>query len=258
MIFENFFGKKNEKQQLLESEQEKLRELEKKEREVKQLSEDVVWFKRLMAHNVRMPLAVIVGYGELLEEGGFSTREEELACVHKICQNIDYLDMVFKVLLDNNNEELLIEKKHFDILSCVYEVSEYVKMIVKKAGIRISVNSSKKEVLLYGNRISLMRAFFNLIENSVRYMNREGNIFNTVEETEKEVLVIYRDDGEGMRPEDVEKITELNFQGANGKPEGHGIGMYLVRQAIEEQGGTLTVKSGRESGMGIYMSFPRK
>lgn len=246
-----------EKQQLLEREQEERRRLAEKEQELKQLSEDVVWFKRLMAHNVRMPLAVIVGYGELLAENGFQTREEELECIHKICKNVDYLDTVFKVLLDDQTEEML-EKKHFDILGCVREVAEYLKMIAKKAGIKISVNSSRSEVLLYGNRISLMRAFFNLIENSVRYMNRSGNIFITVEETEKEVLVVYRDDGEGMRTDEAKDIAELSFRGSNSKSGGYGIGMYLVRQAVEEQGGSMEVKTGEGNGMGVYMSFPKK
>lgn len=259
LMFKNLFGKKTqeaEKQQILEREWEEQRKLEEKEAEIKRLSEDVTWFKRLMAHNVRMPLAVMVGYGELLAESNFSTREEELECISKICKNIDYLNTVFKVLLDNNEEEFL-EKKHFDILDCAREVSEYVKMIAKKAGIKISVNSSREEVMLYGNRISLMRAFFNLIENSVRYMNREGNIFITVEETEKEILVVYRDDGEGMQADQLETIAELGFRGKNGKPGGYGIGMYLVRQAVEEQGGSLEVKSGEGNGMGIYMSFPK-
>lgn len=209
-----------------------------------------------MAHNVRMPLAVITGYGELLASGAFQTREEEINCIRKICHNIDYLDTLVKVLLDDE-QELLLSKEYFDILDCVRKVSEYVKTITQKAGIRISVNSSKKEVLFFGNRISLMRAFFNLIENSVRYMNRRGEIVITIEETEKEILIVYRDDGEGMLPEEALHITELHFQGSNRKSGGHGIGMYLTRRTVEEQGGSLSVKTGIGNGMGIYMSFPK-
>lgn len=251
-----FIGRR-EKQRLLELEQEERRKLEEKEQEIKKLSEDVVWFKRLMAHNVRMPLAVITGYGELLAESGSMTREEEMECIRKICKNIDYLDTLFKVLLDNNQEELLTEKEYFDVLSCVREVAEYVRMMIQKAGIVISINSSKKEIVLYGNRISLMRVLFNLIENSIRYMNREGNVFITIEETGEEILIVYRDDGEGMKREDAEHITKLNFQGENKKTGGYGIGMYLIEQMVKEQGGSLSVKTGEGCGMGIYMSFSK-
>ena len=253
----NLFNRKSERQQLLKREMQEHQKLVEKEDELKRLSEDVVWFKRLMAHNVRMPLAVIVGYGELLAEGGFSTREEEQECICKICKNIDYLDTVFKVLIDSQDEAFLAEKQHFDILGCVHEVAEYVKMIVQKAGIRISVNSSKKEVLFFGNRISLMRAFFNLIENSVRYMEREGNIFITVEETEREILIVYRDDGKGMKPEEAEKLITPGLPKAGGHTEGRGMGMYLIQQAVEEQGGSITLKAGEGVGVGVYMAFPK-
>ncbi len=252
----NFFWNR-EKQTMLEREQEEHRELEQKRQEVEKLTNDVVWFKRLMAHNLRMPFAIITGYGELLLSGSCASREEELDCIRKICNNIDYLNTLSKVLLDDDQEELLSQKEYFDVLACVRRVSEYVRTITQKAGIRIVVNSSREEVLFFGNRISLMRAFFNLIENSVRYMNRQGNIVITVEETGKEILIVYRDDGEGMCPEEAEHITELDFQGSNRKKEGNGIGMYLIRRMVEAEGGSMEIKTGEGVGMGIYMSFAK-
>lgn len=258
---ELFWGRR-ERQRLREEQEEREREeqrrLEEKNREVQKLSEDVVWFKRLMAHNLRMPLAVINGYGELLLDGSLSSREEELDCIRKICTNIDYISTLSKVLLDDNQREVSLEKEYFDVLADVRRVSEYVRTITQKAGIKVIVNSSRQEVLIFGNRIYLMRAFFNLIENSIRYMNRKGNIVITVEETEKEVLVVYRDDGEGMNPEEALHITELEYQGSNRKAEGKGIGMYLIREAVEADGGSLEIRTGEGAGMGIYMSFPRQ
>lgn len=257
--YKGFFEERREqRRQQEEREREEQRRLEEKDREVQKLSEDVVWFKRLMAHNLRMPLAVITGYGELLLDGSLSNREEELDCIRKICTNIDYINTLSKVLLDDSQGENFLEKESFDVLADVRRVSEYVRTITRKAGIRVIVNSSRQEVLMYGNRIYLMRAFFNLIENSVRYMNRQGNIVITVEETEKEVLLVYRDDGEGMNPEEAKHITELEYQGSNRKAEGKGIGMYLIREAVEAEGGTLEIRTGEGAGMGIYMSFPKK
>ena len=111
--------------------------------------------------------------------------------------------------------------------------------------------------MFYGNRIIMMRAFYNLIENSIRYMNRAGNICITVEDTDEEILVIYRDDGEGMDESESQMITELSYQGVNRKKSGHGIGMYLVRDAVEKNGGSLKVHTGKDKGMGVYMSFQK-
>lgn len=220
--------------------------------------DEITWFKRLLAHNIRMPLAIISGYLELLMQGNFQNRREEIACIDKITSNVDYIDTLTKVLLDSEQESLLYQREYFDVLECVQRVAAYVKVIAQKVGVEISVISSKSEVVFWGNRISLMRAFFNLIENSLRYMNKQGNICIMVEETEEEILIIYRDDGEGMEQEEVPYIGELNFRGSNGDVNGTGMGMYLVKEAVEGQDGHFSVKSSLGNGMTIYMSFPKK
>lgn len=218
-----------------------------------------VWFRRLLSHNIRMPMTIIAGYGDLLKNHGLKTREEEVECISKICKNIEYLDTLFKVLVDDEkNMELLREKEWFDLLECGREAFDYVKSMTRKANITISVNSSREHVLFYGNRIVMMRAFYNLVENSIRYMKRAGNICLTVEETDEQYLVVYRDNGEGMDANEAETITQLNSQGSNARQDGHGIGMYLVRQAVENHGGTLSIRTGQGEGMAVYMIFPRQ
>ena len=258
-FFSNFLSKKDKNDEIeKEKENEKQLLLQKREEEIEMLTKDVVWLKRLLSHNFRMPMAIISGYGELLKNGEFKDREEEINCINKICSNIDYLATISKIILDDDNEELLLDKEYFDILKCIQEVSLYVKTIVQKAGIVLSVNSSKDEILFYGNRITIMRAFFNLVENSIKYMNNKGNITITIEETDEELLIVYRDNGEGMDPEEAKHITEINYQGSNRKAGSYGIGMYLVGKAIEDNGGTIQVKTEKGFGMCIYMSFQKK
>jgi len=227
------------------------------EAEAERMKEDVRWFKRIMSHNIRMPLAVIVGYGELLTNGGFRSREEEIDCIKKICSNIDYLDVMTKVLLDDEQGDLLKQKEYFDILACIRRVTEYVSRIALKAGIRVSVNCSRDIVTMYGNKISFMRALFNLIENSIHHMKRSGNVVITVEENENDIIIIYRDDGEGMPEHEAVMLNEQKtVVWENGKI-GRGIGMYLIRQTVAEHGGEVQIKTAEGKGLGVYMSFPK-
>ncbi len=220
--------------------------------------EERIWFRRLLSHNIRMPMTIIAGYGDLLKNHSLKTREDELQCIEKICKNIDYLNTLFKVLVDDgHNEELLGSREWFDLLQCAREAFDYVSSMTSKANIAISVNSRRESVMYYGNRIIMMRAFYNLIENSIRYMNRPGNICLTVEETVEEIYAIYRDDGEGMDETEADSITDLNYQGSNANRDGHGIGMYLVKDAVETNGGTLFIRTGKGKGMAVYMAFPK-
>ena len=227
------------------------------EDEAERMKEDVRWFKRIMSHNIRMPLAVIVGYGELLTNGGFRSREEEIDCIKKICSNIDYLDVMTKVLLDDEQEELLKQKEYFDILACIRRVTEYVSRIALKSGIRVTVNCSHDTVTMYGNNISFMRALFNLVENSIHHMKRSGNVVITVEDNENDIMIIYRDDGEGMPEHEAAMLNGQNGVVWENEKIGRGIGMYLIYQTVAEHGGKVQIKTAEGKGLGVYMSFPK-
>lgn len=219
------------------------------------MKENVKWLRRMLSHNFRMPMAIISSYGELLKSGGFETREKELECIDKICKNIDYIDKVSKIILDDGNVCSYEKKEDFDLLGCVKEAVSYTEAIAKKAHISITVFSRKQELMFFGNRLILMRAFLDLIENSIRYMNREGEIRITVEETFDEIVVLYEDNGEGMEQADGVNITRCNYQGKNGSKTGNGIGMFLVKEAVCQNSGRLEIKTGIGKGMSVRMIF---
>ncbi len=221
------------------------------------MKENVKWLKRMLSHNFRMPMAIILSYGELLKSGGFETREKELECIDKICKNIDYIDKVCKIVLDDESMCFHEKKEAFDLLGCVKEAVAYTETIAQKAHISIVVCSSRQELLFYGKRLILMRAFLDLIENSIRYMNREGEICITVEEESDEIRVLYEDNGEGMEQEDGELITRRDYQGKNGSQSGSGIGMFLVKEAVCQNDGRLEIKTGLGEGMHVGMTFAK-
>lgn len=217
--------------------------------------DDIVWLKRLLSHNFRMPMAVIAGYGDLLREGSFTSREECLMVIGRICKNIDYMDTMLKVLLNDDSGRVPSEGETFDLLGCICVGMEYVNTIARRQGVKIQVNSAQPAVTMHGDRIRLIRAFFNLIENSLKYMKRAGIIHITVDKQEDTAYVIYRDNGEGVEAREAPRLMEWRYQGAN-QESGYGLGMYLVRETVEEFGGTIEVRSREDEGMGIYMTFP--
>lgn len=236
--------------------EEAAQEILEQEAEQMPVMDDVAWFKRLMSHNVRMPLAIISGYTELLLSDSLESEEDKKECLEIISKNLDFIDVLTKVILDDDKSELLKEKEVIDVLEVIKSASEYVKNVAMKSGIRVVVNTTEEEVMIKGNKIALMRAFFNLIENSLRYMNKEGDIVFTVQEQGGEVLIVYRDNGEGMPADEVENITKLNYRGTTQKTSGSGLGMYLVEQTILEHGGKLETRSDIGKGMAVYITIP--
>jgi signal transduction histidine kinase len=219
-------------------------------------SDDVVWMKRLLAHDFRMPMAIIKGYADLMRDDGAIYDEDVRDIIDNICNNIDYMNTLLKVLLDDDGEHALEDKKIFDLLGCLREGMIYVKTIAQKQGVTLVLNSAHDSVNVYGNRIMLLRAFFNMVENSLKYMKRAGAIRVTLDVTDKSVYMIYKDDGVGMDAGEASHVTEAHYQGSNAT-QGYGIGMGLVKDMVDDFGGTLEIHSTPGQGMGIFMTFPR-
>ena len=258
-------GTEEKKTSFLEGFRNKIRRKEKEEesetvcdetQQLKKRQEDIIWLRRILSHNFRMPMAVIAGYGDLLISGEVESVEDSLMMLGKICKNIEYMNTMLKVILDDGND-LLDEKASFDLLGCIREGMGYVKTIARRQGVTITLNSVQETVTVYGNRIKLLRAFYNLIENSLKYMKREGLIHITVDQTEDTIYVIYKDTGVGMNAEEAKLVSEWNYQGGN-QVHGYGIGMFMIKETVHDFGGTMEVSSSEGYGMGACLTFPRK
>lgn len=219
------------------------------------MEEDVSQFKRKIAHSVRMPIAIISGYGDVLSKGTCSPEETDVY-IAKICKNIKYLSNTFRLVLDNQED---VECTEFDARVAVAEVAEQAQQYLKKHNLRMEINSGSASVMMKGYETDLMRALYNLIENSIKYMKQGNTIYVTVEDLADEVLIIYRDNGVGLQSEEAEQLGKLNYQGTNAKNQvkGTGAGLYIVRMIMEKHGGIMDVRSSENKGFVVYMRFPK-
>lgn len=241
--------------------QEMKKQENEKDNEIRSMKEDVAWLKRQIAHGVRMPLAIISGYGDLLRRGDWKTPEEQDLYIDKICKNIEYLNQTFQIVIDDNAGKDEEAEEPLDLLRVVGDVVEYADHITRSHGVQLELNSSCTQVYIQGNRIDIMKALYNLIENSLKYMRHGDAIYITVEAVEGQAWVVYRDNGEGVTKREASRITEPDYRGeaADGRLtgiRGSGMGMYLVDDIIKRHHGTIQIKGGTGNGFAAYITFP--
>ena len=219
--------------------------------------DDVKWMRSLLSHNVRMPLSIIQGYGELLEEGKLD-EEKQKEVITKICGNIRYLSNILKLVIDSDTTNIEYKYEIIDILDVVREVSKYMKDFTNKRHIRVNVISQSDEVLVRADRWQFIRLFYNLFENSLKYMGKTGEISVMVSKAGKNnVLIVYKDSGQGMPSVEVEHVFERGYRSPTHKGEhGQGMGMYFVHQIIEDHGGSVSVISDVGKGFSVKMLLP--
>lgn len=220
--------------------------------------EDILRFHSLISHGMRIPISIIIGYGDLIRDGLVTDEEVKDEYMRKICDKAAYMnDLLAHVLLDMRFETQMSEiiKQPIDLIALLGKVSDELESIAGKSGVAIQVVSDREQLFVDGDAIGLTKAFYNIIENSLKYMGRRGAINITASVAGDEAIIVFKDDGLGLPTDEASRIFELDYQGSN-RRAGNGLGLYVVKTEIQAHGGTVHAKSGPGRGMGIYITLP--
>lgn len=122
-------------------------------------------------------------------------------------------------------------------------------------GILLSLSSSANELNIRADKNYIRLIFENIIDNSIKYMNRTGSLVITLSNVGDFIFIALKDNGNGLHFSEIEHIFDINYQGAN-RSSGTGLGLAQVKAIVEHYNGTVYAKS--ENGMGIYIKLPSK
>lgn len=117
-------------------------------------------------------------------------------------------------------------------------------MQVKKAGTLITLSKTELQLLIF------------LLENAVKYSPQKTSVHINVNCLVNHVLIQIEDEGIGIPEGEVHEIFKRFYRGSNAKDivkEGAGVGLYLARSIIEQQGGSIVAK--RKNGHGTIFQI---
>ena len=217
---------------------------------------DANWIKRMLSHNLRMPMSVITGYGELMKQGLLAPAEMEEA-METVCDNINYMNGVLKVVLDDQSEDMTAPTA-VDVATLVRNSAKYVGDIARKISVKISVVTEQEKIWIRAEQIPMMRVFYHLFENAMKYSESGDMITINIFHVENgQVLLVFKDNGSGMEEREVKNLFEEGFRGSNSEGKvGSGYGLYDVKNIVERYGGTIEISSREKAGFSVYMLFP--
>ena len=218
-------------------------------------NDDIVWIQRMVSHNVRMPMSIIRGYGDLLKSGLLDENETKEA-IKSICDNIMYLDQIINIIFEYDNPEQ-INLARVDVVQVIKRVTGYVKDMSVKNKISIKLNLSQEKLIVNADSMYIMRMIYQLLENAFKYLPEGGVITISAHKADNNVLIVYKDNGYGMSESELLKVTQRGFRGNNSTGKaGSGFGMYDLEKTIKKFGGTLEFKSKPGEGFSVFMLFP--
>lgn len=212
-------------------------------------------FRSTLSHSLRMPVAIIQGYAELLEGDVITDPEVRREYLGKIVQRSQYMTDVMSRQFSTDGLFNQLSYSEIDLMDLVRQAAADIRTAAAEQGVSVQVVSQEDHLMVQVDSYLMNRVLFNLLENAVKYMGRPGSVTIRVVRKGEQVDIQVRDDGMGLPEEETAHIFEANFQGSN-HVRGQGYGLYLVKRTVEAHGGAISAQSGLGRGMGITLTLP--
>jgi signal transduction histidine kinase len=248
-------------QHIIESNQ----KLEVANQELRQLDEMKSRFISVAAHELRNPLASILGYLELLQEDGFSDlTPDQQQCIEVIQRSSQRLLSITNNLLDITRIEvgrIELDLQRINLLTLVENVATELQPKITAKKQMLLLDSSPELPMALCDETRSSQILTNLLSNAIKYTPERGKITVRLglDKDPQFIVLAVSDNGIGIAPEDQNKIFRSFFRGANvhlSGESGTGLGLNVTRSLAELQGGRIWFESQLNKGSTFYVTFP--
>ncbi len=228
--------------------------------ELRRLSALRADFVSLVSHELRSPLAAVIGAARTLRERRDDlTADQRDQLLNLISGEASRLTVLVADVLDTSR----IEAGTFSYEFGEVDVASLVEDVVATASVRqaeVTVRAALAEPLppVGGDRERLRQVLTNLIENAVKYSAEGDAVEVSAQRDGVYVRIAVSDRGPGI-PDDQQQLIFQKFgraQVEGGSKPGTGLGLFIARSIAEAHGGTLEVQSRRDGGVTFTLSLP--
>jgi signal transduction histidine kinase len=221
-------------------------------------------FINAASHELQSPIQSIIGSVSLL-----LGKTKDLQQQQKLYEIVYRNTKKLKILIQNLLDIPKIESKSLNLNKEKFYLNEFLMNIIKDCQNTyrlfhnykfIFKNSENNDFLIYADSNRITQVIYNLVENSIKFIEEEGTISITFEKKKinvkdhsiKEIVIInVKDTGSGIDKEMMDKIfTKISFK----SEKGIGLGLYISKNIIEAHGGKIWAKNN-EDGKGATFSF---
>ncbi len=236
----------------------KIQEALAKEKELNDLKSR---FISMVSHEFRTPLGLILSSTELLQNYGNKWNEEKRnEQFERIKKSVDNLTGLIKDIIALSEEEsgkIKITPVEIDIVNFLKELIDEIKNSLEKYP-EIQFNT-KKSLKVFADKKLLRQIFMNLISNAVKFTPEKRNVFISLTVNQKTFSVKIKDEGIGIPNKELENIFQPFIRAKNAAEiKGSGLGLSIVKQAVELLNGEIKVTSKINEGSVFTVSLPVK
>src|SRR5438094_605353 len=216
-----------------------------------------------VSHELRTPLSILRGYIETLLDSPEMPREEFsriLGIMERHSKRLDVLaeDLLTLAQLESANPDLQLGK--VDLSRFFGEIiRDWEKKLANKH-LNMIVDVAPELPSICADRARLQEAFYNLLDNAVKYSYEHGEIRLQARQRDKEIVLSVSDKGIGIGKEDLPRIFERFYRIDKARTaeniRGTGLGLAIVKHIAQLHGGYVEAESELERGATIRVVLP--
>lgn len=221
-------------------------QLKNQAQELQQLNNLKDKFFSIISHDLKGP---IFGVKELihLTESGLISKDEFFDMLPEVSKNMEHVSILLENLLAWTSSQLRgehIQVQQFDVVKVLQHQKNLLDRISTEKNLTIRIDQSS-EVLVEADKNMIELVLRNLINNSIKFSKRDGEIVLKAVQDNDLVKICIEDQGIGISSENLSKINagvSFTTRGQNNE-SGTGLGMILVKEYIAKNSGSLEITS---------------
>lgn len=236
-------------------------ELELTTKKIEDIDQAKREFIDIVTHELNTPLATTSGYLSMLME----LPEEEVSptVLNLAKKSYDGMQRMSKIVEDLMASSQTISEGRFQLIQVeeiIEKILEDFSEMAKERSVGLSFRPPKSIPLplVLADPLSLKIILANLVDNALKF-TKQGEVLVEAEPQRDYMLVKVIDTGVGIKPEDQKRIFEKFFQADSSRTReagGTGVGLFIVRNLVDKQGGKIWVESKEGSGTTFYFTLP--
>lgn len=223
-------------------------------------------FLQNLSHEFKTPVFAIQAYVDTLLQGALNNEEVNKKFLEKTAKNVIRLTNLLNDLDEISSlerGEIILYKQNFVIQDLIKEVYEGLSVIADANQVTCSIKKGCESPLtVFADKEKIRQVITNLVENSIKYGKKKGNIVASIYKTDgKRLLVEISDDGIGIDEKHLPRIFERFYRTEEGRTidvTGSGLGLAICKHIIEAHGQSMHVRSRINIGTTIGFTLDAK
>jgi signal transduction histidine kinase len=217
-------------------------------------------FVSIVSHELKTPLTSIKLFTELMMQNENLAADKKVKYLKVIEGESDRLTKLINNVLDYSKIEKNIKnynKSKLKLSQIIRSTVADLEYLLDKESISLHLDLHENNDYILGDEDALKGAIINIISNAIKYSTNKREIIIKSIKNENCVSFSVQDYGVGMVNHEIENLFMPFYRANNNQTVGTGLGLVIVKHAVDAHNGTITIESLRNYGTTVTISIPK-